>query len=511
MAALTPTDWLKIVLCLGLGGLSCGALIPLMLRWAGGDRSMGRRRDFHHLHARPIVRLGGIPLVVAFLLVAAAVAVMTPLSVSGAHTLAVIVAGALIMFGLGLWDDLHELGPQFKLVIQVVIACGVDIAGIRIDVLKSPFSGVEYSLGMLSPFATILWLVTLTNLINLIDGIDGLAAGIGLMLMCLLANQGMGADAGFSMLLSLGVAGALLGFLRFNYPPAKIHMGDGGAYFLGFLIGTLSIVNSNKGTVVAALLAPAFALALPIADGALAVLRRVARGLSVFRPDQKHIHHQLLKLGFSRQRTVLILYTISLLCLFLAFEVFWQQGRLLPLLAGLLFLIFAMAGHICGFTKEWSSLVVQLGNSWSVRKETRYALALRRCLELEAERYHSVSELWEDYQFLTRKLGFARVRLIRTGDGIDWQAEGLDDRASGMQYIVHQIHDGSAIEFAADPAALLEPLFNLLADLAAETWDKALRRWQVLNHPPARFRPENPPSGLPSPRKVADFWHPLRR
>ena len=331
------------------------------------------------------------------------------------------------------------------------------------------------------------------------------------MLMCLLANLGMGGDSGFSMLLPIGVAGALLSFLTFNYPPAKIHMGDGGAYFLGFLIGVLSIVNSNKGTVVAALIAPAFALALPIVDVSLAVLRRGLRGLPVFRPDQKHIHHYLITLGFSRERTVLILYMVSFICLSLAFGVFWSQGRLLPLFSGLLFLVLIIAAHVSGFTKDWSAIGSQLGKSLALRKETRYALILSQWLEMEVERYHSVDELWQDYQFVVKKLGFSRVRLVLPDGANTWQAEGFDEKATDLQQVCHELSDGSVIEFAADQRVLPEPLFKLLADLGAETWHKAALRWRVLNKTPLHFISEANVPGFPSQRKFIRFYTPVGR
>jgi UDP-GlcNAc:undecaprenyl-phosphate GlcNAc-1-phosphate transferase len=139
------------------------------------------------------------------------------------------------------------------------------------------------------------WLVAFTNLINLIDGIDGLAGGIALMLMALLAYVGFGPGPVFSVLLATGMAGALMAFLLYNFPPARIYMGDGGAYFLGFLIGTLTIVNSSKGTALAALVAPLFALALPIVDVGLAIARRAIKGLPIYRPDRKHLHHRLVE------------------------------------------------------------------------------------------------------------------------------------------------------------------------------------------------------------------------
>jgi len=273
------------------------------------------------------------------------------------------------------------------------------------------------------------------------------------------------------------VVGALLGFLKFNYPPAKIYMGDGGAYFLGFLIAILSIVNSNKGTVAAALIAPAFALALPIVDVSLAVLRRGLRGLPIFRPDQKHIHHHLITLGISRERTLLNLYTVSLLCLFLALCVLCVQGRLLPLYTGLLVLVLLTAGQLSGFTKDWFRIGGQLGKSLSLRKETRYALTLDRWCVMAAERHGSPEILWEDYRFVVKKLGFSKVRLtLPDGVAQAWQAEGFDEQAGECQQAAHEISDGTVIEFTADKEAMPEGVFTLLGDLAAETWYKAALR-----------------------------------
>jgi UDP-GlcNAc:undecaprenyl-phosphate GlcNAc-1-phosphate transferase len=333
-------------------------------------------------------------------------------------------------------------------------------------------------LGALGYVATVLWLVSLTNLINLIDGIDGLAGGIGLMLMLLMANLGATDHLDFCTLLAIGVAGALLGFLKFNYPPARIYMGDGGAYFLGFLIGILSIVNSNKGTVAAALIAPAFALALPIVDVSLAILRRAARGLPVFRPDQKHIHHHLLiKLGISRERALLNLYTVSLLCLFLALCVFCLQGRLLPLYTGLLFLVLIVAGHLSGFTRNWFEVGSQLGDSLRLRKETRYALTLDRWFMLEAERRGRAEDLWEDYQFVVKKLGFSRLKLTLPGGAARaWQADDFDPQTTRHLQASHEMSDGTVVELTGASKRMPEALFSLLGDLAAEMWYKAAQR-----------------------------------
>jgi UDP-GlcNAc:undecaprenyl-phosphate GlcNAc-1-phosphate transferase len=479
--------WGQMILYSLFGLLACWRLIPLILRWTTNRGDSNRGTEFHHAPTIPIARLGGVALAAAFAVVALAIHVLGSVPAANADTFGVVVFSSLAMFGLGFWDDVSPLGARFKLAGQIVIAASVYFCGIKIEVLGNPFTGVDLGLGGCGFIATVFWLVTLTNLINLIDGMDGLAGGICLMLMCLLASVGTGVHSGFPMLLSAGMAGALLGFLRFNYPPAKIHMGDGGAYFLGFLIGILSIVNSHKGAVAAALIAPLFALALPIVDVSLAILRRGLRGLPLFRPDQKHIHHQLIAFGFSRGRTVLILHAVSFLCLFLALGVFWSQGRLLPLFIGFLFLILAIAGRSCGFTRDWFGLAGQLGQSRVLRKETRCALVLSRWLELQAERCDSVHGLWRDYQFVVNKFGFSRVRLVLKDGADTWNLDGYKEETGRLQHICHEMSGGTIIEFSADKAVLPEKLFELLAELAAETWHKAALRWQGLNHAPLHF------------------------
>jgi UDP-N-acetylmuramyl pentapeptide phosphotransferase/UDP-N-acetylglucosamine-1-phosphate transferase len=231
------------------------------------------------------------------------------------------------MFILGMVDDLRALGARRKLLIQLLLGLVAWQAGIRIEQFKLPVLGSFVPLGPLALPVTLFWLVAMTNLINLIDGIDGLAGGIGVLLMALLAWVGMGTGNGFYSLLCLGLMGALLGFLRFNFPPAKIYMGDGGAYFLGFFIGLLSIETSNKGTVVAALAAPVLALTVPILDTTLALVRRATKGLPLFRPDQEHIHHRLLRRVGDKRQVLLLLYALCAVATGFALALYLQDGR----------------------------------------------------------------------------------------------------------------------------------------------------------------------------------------
>jgi UDP-GlcNAc:undecaprenyl-phosphate GlcNAc-1-phosphate transferase len=474
-----PTDMNYLLLgsFLVLGFVCSWGIISFILyRWFDVRDQALSGRDFHHANQIPVPRLGGLGLISAFVVIYLALFFSHGLSSPDLKTLGVIFLTSVAMFVLGFWDDFRPLRAQWKLGIQIAVAAAVYFGDIRIEILKNPVTEIDFALGFFSFFATVLWLVALTNIINLIDGIDGLAGGICLMLMFLLANVSNGAS--FVVLLATGMAGSLLGFLKFNYPPARIYLGDGGAYFIGFLIGILSIVNSNKGTILAALIAPMFALALPLVDASLAILRRSVSGLPLFRPDRKHIHHRLLTLGFSREGAVLSLYAVSLACLFLAFCVFYSQGRLLPLFTGILFLILIGSGHLSGYIRNWFSIGSRLGKSFSLRKETRYALILSRWLQMEVDRKNSIEELWLDYQFVVGRLGFSRVKLVSPHGTSLWKSECYEPREKEMRHVWHEIGKNTVIEFDADKDRMSELHFDLLSDLAAEAWYKAASRWE---------------------------------
>jgi len=365
------------LLFFGLGLVLAWPVYPLMIRWFE-PLAARRGTSFHQTHNRPVPRAGGLALALLFLVAGVATQQWLPVHPDRvAENWGILVLG-LAMFGLGFWDDLRPLGARKKLLGQILIALAACFVVGRIELVRNPFSGEVVALGLWGFPLTILWLVAFTNLINfnLIDGLDGLAGGLSLMLMALLAYVGLHVEAVFPTAVAAALAGGLVAFLRYNFPPARIYLGDGGAYFLGFLIGILSMRLSHKGTVAAALVAPLFALALPIIDTSLAILRRGLKGLPLFRPDRKHIHHKLLGEGFNQRQTVLVLYGFSLVALLMAFGVFWAGERTAPLFLGVLVLVILLAAGRLNFVREWLALGRLLGTTLEVRKAARYALAL---------------------------------------------------------------------------------------------------------------------------------------
>ncbi len=382
--------WIDLLIG-GLAGLVTSvSLILLVLRVSRRSNFAGRASEPHHNHAIPVPRLGGIALAGAVVVV-----VLLFSFLSGPGFLRQsdgwrVIPFSLAMFGLGLWDDLFALGARRKLFGQIVIASAT-FCGIGILHFKIPLTDQMIDLGLWAWPVTVIWLVAMTNLINLIDGVDGLAGGICLMLMILLMY--VSAQSGLMPVVAAGIAGALLGFLRFNFPPARIYMGDGGAYFLGFFIGCSTIVTSQKGTVVAALIAPLFVLALPIIDTSVAILRQGLKGLPLFRPDQKHIHHRLLAAGHSRRKVVLGLYVFTAFFLLLGFTSFCWHGQYFPLFLGIGALTILLAAGKFNFSREWFSVGRVLGNSFESRSDIQYAISLSHWLALEGKRAKTLKDL----------------------------------------------------------------------------------------------------------------------
>lgn len=273
------------------------------------------RRSNRKLHNRIVTRFGGLAIYIGFLF--AMVYVFTSSFKLGlqqqdfSNYIAIIMTSSLILI-LGIFDDAKGANALIKFSIQILAALILIQSGFMVKIISNPF-GPPIELGVFSIPVTILWLVGITNAVNLIDGLDGLAAGIvfivtfSMFWMFFLTGQIMPA------FFAIALAGACLGFLRYNYPPAKVFMGDTGSLFLGFSIAALSILTNYKGNTAISLLVPAIiGLGIPIIDTSFAFFRRIAiKKVNPFHADKEHIHHLLLKLNLSEKKVVFILWTIT--------------------------------------------------------------------------------------------------------------------------------------------------------------------------------------------------------
>jgi len=268
------------------------------------------------VHGRPVPRLGGAGMVGAFLAAvgAAAVADRTVLlSLSAEPAVAAgLLAGALVIAALGIYDDLRGADAKLKFTVQFAVAGAMYALGFRIEQVAHPF-GAPLELGLLGLPVTMLWIAGVVNAMNLVDGLDGLAAGIALVAAFALAAVSALTGDVLVLVVAVALAGAALGFLFFNFDRASIFMGDTGSMFLGFVLATAAIRPDPAAPGTVALVVPVLALGVPLADTLLAMGRRALRGVPMFRADRGHIHHRLLDLGLTQRQTVLVLYGVSAL------------------------------------------------------------------------------------------------------------------------------------------------------------------------------------------------------
>jgi UDP-GlcNAc:undecaprenyl-phosphate/decaprenyl-phosphate GlcNAc-1-phosphate transferase len=493
-----------LVFVAALGLLISSGSIYFITHLARRNRLGKRALEFHHTHENPIPRLGGVGLALAF--VVTTIFYLTGnFSADGKEDCRIILAAAAAMFALGLWDDLKPIGARRKLLGQILIASAAFVMGIGIYSVSVPFTHSTLALGIWAWPVTVLWLVATTNLINLIDGLDGLAGGICLMLMILLTYVGGDSCAA---LIAAGMIGALVGFLNFNLPPARIYLGDGGAYFLGFLIGSLSLVSSQKGSIIAALIAPLFVLALPILDTSLAILRRGLSGLPLFRADRRHLHHRLLKTGVARREVVLGAYIFTAFFLILGFVTFWNHNEHLPILIGFGVLFILLTAGKLSFTNEWFSVGRVLGNSISMRAEIQFALAQTRWLILGSARGASLENICEDTALIARKLGFSSMAVQMDAVEKKWMfAESTGEACWKFQQKLPS-HNECQLELTACAPASDQPLdqsasnirrlkdeitFEIISELLAEGWVKSVNEWRCHQHDlPPRFNSQKP-------------------
>lgn len=254
---------------------------------------------------------------------------------------AILIPGSL-MFLLGFTDDIFDLSPKFKLFIQLTIATIAVLLGIKIDFITNPFGGILH-LGLFAFPITVLWLVTISNAMNFIDGVDGLAGTVSTLSAITLAIVALLSPVPqpVSALVATILAGSMLGFLLFNYNPAKIFMGDGGALFSGFVLAALSVTGVMKSVALTIFL-PVLILLLPIMDITFSVLRRLMLHKSPFIADSEHIHHKLLKAGFSHNRTVVVFVLIAICAGFIATYIVNAQYTFLLTFSILLPLMFVL-------------------------------------------------------------------------------------------------------------------------------------------------------------------------
>ncbi len=259
--------------------------------------------DKRKVHSKPMPRIGGLAIYTSFLI---GLFFFFPDS----DVIGPIIAGSFIIIMTGLLDDILQLSPKIKLIGQVGAAVVTVLGGIRIEFITLPFGDrIEFELFVIP--VTILWIIAVTNAINLIDGLDGLAAGVSSIALITISLLAISMGDSTSALIGLILLGSTLGFLVYNFYPAKIFMGDTGSLFLGYMISVLSVTGLYKNVTLFSLIVPIIILAIPILDTAFAIVRRIVHNNPISAPDKFHLHHCIIRLGFSHRQTVIMIYAMS--------------------------------------------------------------------------------------------------------------------------------------------------------------------------------------------------------
>ncbi|OYW76323.1 MAG: hypothetical protein B7Z37_09170 [Verrucomicrobia bacterium 12-59-8] len=408
------------------GALLVAALGTWWILKRGGRIGLDKPDTRRKLHEKAISRLGGAPI---FLAVGLASIVAGYIGGLGwTRWLPVAVCNAMI-FSVGFVDDLKPLGAKVKLVGQIGTALILYSLGVSIDILSNPFGEGALTLGWWSLPLTLLWLVSIPNIVNLIDGMDGLAGGFGLFLSLTLAFLGYYSRQPDVLVVSLAMAGALAGFLIFNLPPAKIFLGDGGAYLIGFFIASVSLFTSNKGSIIGALLVIIIALGVPILDTLFAIIRRAIRGVSIFNADAEHIHHRLILLGYSKGGALAALYAVCLALSLVGLSILMIKGIALPVVGAFLFLLALGTARYLGYIRSWSNFRAQINETMERRRQREFFRAYGRVLDFEVERCADLQSFATLFQHGLERMGLSmhtqngsRSEILTLGGGRNFTA-----------------------------------------------------------------------------------------
>jgi UDP-GlcNAc:undecaprenyl-phosphate GlcNAc-1-phosphate transferase len=404
----------------------------LGIRFGAMDEPNGRK-----LHGKPIPRTGGLGIFVVFVLTL----VISSFFNTNVSNLLVLdrqviflLAGAIICFNIGLFDDFRRLGPYAKFLFQIIAASVAYWGGIHIGGFN--VLGVYIKVGLLSYFVTVFWFILFINAVNLVDGLDGLAGGIVVFTSVVMVILSVFREDYLTALLFTALGGSVLGFLRYNFNPATIFLGDGGSYFLGYAIAGLSIMGSVKSQVGAAMLIPMLALGVPLFDTILSPLRRFVRGKKMFRPDNGHVHHRLVGMGLTTKKAVLIIYMLTfLLCIMAVVMVNLRDEQ-----AGL-FLVVLGAGAVIfvrklGYFEYIGSDKIygwfkDLTDEAGISRQRRSFLSL----QIDTGRSESIEDLWQNITMALKMLEFDMAELHLNSKNpsksalqkhLSWTLDGFD-------------------------------------------------------------------------------------
>ena len=294
----------RVLLALGLAAMISYVATPFVKKLAFKIGAVDVPKDNRRMHKTPIPRLGGLAIVISFLL-------CTFLFVKLDTQMQGILLGAIIILVVGVLDDCLALPALPKFFAQIAAGTIVVLHGCSVRYVTNPFSAVPIDLGWLAGPVTVFWIVLMTNAVNFIDGLDGLAVGVsGISTATMLVIALLLGEESVAVILA-ALLGACLGFIPYNFNPAQIFMGDTGSTFLGFILASLSIQGLFKMYAVISFMVPFLILGVPFFDVSFAVIRRLAKGQNPMTADRGHIHHRLIDMGLSQKQSVATVYMLT--------------------------------------------------------------------------------------------------------------------------------------------------------------------------------------------------------
>ncbi len=420
--------------------------------------------DQRKVHTHPIPRTGGIAIFASFFLSLLAVSFLnTPVAAELEinRKILLVIAGAVVCFGVGAVDDFTRLKPSTKFLFQIIGASSAYLGGVHISAFA--FGGWSIHFGYLTYFVTVFWFLLFMNAVNLVDGLDGLAGGIIVFASLVMILLSVFREDYYTAVIFTALAGSVLGFLRYNFNPASVFMGDGGSYFLGYVVASMGIIGSVKSQVAPAMMIPVLALGVPIFDTLLSPIRRFLRGRKMFYPDDRHVHHRLQKMGLSTAKVVWLLYGVTVvLCLAALLVVNMRDER-----AGL-FLILLGLGAIVFVRKlgyfEYLGADKFFGWLRDLTDDSGLSQHRRSFLnhQIEVSRSSNIEELWQRLVAAGKYLRLDHMEL-KLNDNMDKSAEGKNKYVYTDNGFAPGAFDSNRIMHVTLPLATKKQVYGCLA------------------------------------------------